>query len=425
MSRSKPLRLWLLAATLHAVILWLVLDGTLAFLFNDATHRLGRGTDFQAYVNAARGFAEGKSVYGQGPGFGYRYHPGFAMAIAPIVTRVSDAAAYWGWFVLNELLLVSSLVLVAPRVARVSIAVAVVAFLFAPTWLELYMGNASLVSACLLLIGLELDRRGHTFAFAALLTISIFVKPMGILLLPILLAQGRWRLVAIVVTITGGSLLAYLFSDRFSRWYFTTVNFRVIPSAGWAIHAGHQGLHGLLLRLLADAGHVSTATLKRYTDLPAASAFVLRALPFVVATVCAYVTLRLRAPLRRREPEALALAVMLWSAAYVLGYKDVWEHSYAFFVLPLVLLWISPGAMPRRFLVVFTAVMALPSAFVLYDVKLPPGPNDPEHHWGTAVAAFHHAWRPAWVVAMLVVVARIALARRPAAGSAENQRSLT
>lgn len=44
--------------------------------------------------------------------------------------------------------------------------------------------------------------------------------------------------------------------------------------------------------------------------------------------------------------------------------------------------------------------LALPTAFVCYDVALPAGPYDPEHSWSAAIALLHHATKPAFVVVL-------------------------
>lgn len=178
------------------------------------------------------------------------------------------------------------------------------------------------------------------------------------------------------------------------------INFEAVPAPGWVVHAGNQGLHNLIARICAHLDGVSTARLASFEDLSQVSQWILSGLPalLAVATVAATWVLRGR----------LGLCIFLGSACYLLGYKDVWESSYAFLVLGLVELFRDSEGVNSRLLKVCAVGLALPTAFVFYDVALPPGPIEPEHHWNLWVSLVHHVTKPLWLVVLYVACMRVA-----------------
>ena len=169
--------------------------------------------------------------------------------------------------------------------------------------------------------------------------------------------------------------------------------------AGFAIHAGTQGLHGLLVTLGTRLSGVSTAELASYAQLPSLLRGWIALWPLLFVVPSFVATYRLR----HARPEA---ALFLWVATYVPGYKDVWEHSYTFLIPGLVFLWLSGRVNPRLFLLCAIA-LALPTGFALYDdPTLPAGPAEPEHSWSLWTAALHHATKPLWVLLLWIACLR-------------------
>src|SRR5436309_1055637 len=274
--RAGPSRVWVLLLLTHAALLGLMLSRRLDFLFNDAMHRVGPASDFATYYVAGHNWLEGRSIYRGGYGFGYRYHPLFAMTAGAGLCHLPIRAAFALWVVLHELLLLADLWALRSLIPddRRRRAFAALMLLFSPYYLEVYMGNASFVAASLLLFAFCLDR---------------------------------------------------------------------------------------------DRG------------------------PVLQASRTAVALLALRACWRARE--RLGVGVFLGSCIYLLAFGEVWEHSYSILVLGLAFLWDS-DFVPPRLLLGCSIGLALPTAFALYDVALPPGGNDPEHHWSLLVSVLHHATKP-------------------------------
>ena len=162
----------------------------------------------------------------------------------------------------------------------------------------------------------------------------------------------------------------------------------------WLVHAGNQGLHGFFGALFTRLSGIPTWKLASYDQLPTLSRLVLAGLPVLLLGV----TLRASWLIRERAE----VGIFLWSCVYLLGFHDVWEHSYSVLVLGLGLLW-TTDFVPRRLLILCSIGLALPTAFALYDLRLPPGPYDPEHGWSTAVSLLHHATKPLWLLVLYVV----------------------
>ncbi len=387
---------------LHAALLMLVLGRRVDFLFSDAVHRLGPGTDFFAYYNAGRHWLLGEGAYGHGPGFGFRYHPAFAATIGAVLARFDPAAAYaiwvglleacffFVWFLLSRLvesrrhLLFGILLLVG----------------FSPYYLEVYMGNSSFLVAAMLFGGFYFYRNGSVGRFALLFTASLLVKPIGLIFLPILIVDRRFRMAGAILLAIVVLAAPFFWLDPQGWHRFLAINVEAIPAAGWVVHAGNQGLHGLIADLCARTHGISTRQLASFGDLPGLCPSLLWALPFLFIAVSAVATWK-----GSRELGGL---LFLWSATYLLGYKDVWEHSYSFLILGFGWM-LAQRTAPRRLLWVGAVVLALPTGFAFYDIDLPPGPIDPEHHWSAAVSLIHHATKslPLLVVYLSVVVSTI------------------
>ena len=223
---------------------------------------------------------------------------------------------------------------------------------------------------------------GHSgdFSWAA----AVLLKMMPLLFLPVALLRGRWKAALATLVVLGASSYAY-FARFPGDWkVFTDTNANPLPS--W--HAGNQGLMALLFVLSGER----TATYLLYRNL----AIGLVALLLTTLVVQAWRSHRAAdtSATENRKPKAenLLYVYAAASAAYLLLYKDVWEHHYVLLLPPLVLLALrreSPWVWLPPFL-----VSALPGLFVLYDVPNIGYNEDPQRYFLPAVSLLHHAWKP-------------------------------
>lgn len=394
-------------AAAHGLLLWLTLSRHLDFLWNDARHRLGPGTDFFAFYSAGLHLLQGQGAYGHGPGFGFRYHPLMAALVGVTLSPLPRGVAYALYVVILEgcFFYVFWRLGAFVKTPRSLLAARVILVFFTPYYLEVYMGNFSFVAAVILLAAfrhLQTDRKVAAFG---LLAASIIVKPVGLVFLPYLFVRKHYRAVAILVVGIVLAAVPFFRLDPGSFRSFVQINLSAVPAAGWVVHGGNQGLHGLLTGLCTRASGIATAELSTFAQLPDPCRWMLLALPVALVAVSGAVSWKKRAN--------LPLALFLWSAVYLLGYKDVWEHSYSFSVFCFIWLY-AANVLSPKLVMTFAILAALPTAFALYDVPLPPGPFDPEHHWSAPVAFLHHATRsvPFLICYVLVVVACLRNGRR-------------
>jgi hypothetical protein len=395
------------AVLVHLVLVGLTLFGRLDRFYDDAMHRLGRGTDFSVYVDAGTRLWHGLPLFGEGPAFGFRYHPLLAAWSALVGRVIPPAIAYWLWCGVIELGFIALVAYVVHRAPRERvIPLAWLCALYTPLHLEIFMGQLSFVSGVLVLgrfIFLA-NRRLASFTVAA--CVAVIAKPIALVLAPAVLDRRTWRPLAVGAGALAGSAALYfaLMPGEFAR--FVAVNFVPIDMAGWMVHAGHHGLNGFLTTLFTRESGIPVADIASLKELPAWSRAVLAVYPAGVLALAGLTAWRRRPPVE--------LAALLWTCSFFLVYKDIWEHSYAFMLVPLVIYFCRAEA-PSRLVIVGAIVIALPTAFVFYDVPLSPGPNDPERLWSLATSLAYHATKPAGVIVIMVGVLRETFGSRSAA----------
>jgi len=391
-SMNRPAVLFVaLLVFVHGTLLWLMLTRQLDPLFNDAKHRLGPGTDFAAYYYAGIGVLSGKGAYGHGPGFGFRYHPLFAGAIGIFFGGMSISSAYIIWCILHEI----GFFWIWTRLPSICtsrrefILLSTFLVFFSPYYLEVYMGNASFLSSVILFQTILLISRNRHLAATILLVFSIIVKPIGIVLLSLQIIQGRWRSTAAIGVLFMLSAVPFFWKNLQALYHVTFLNLAAIPMKGWVVHGGNQGLHAFVVNLCARIAGIPVSQLSSYSELPQYSLLLVYLLPLLL------VVLSFAASFQYRN--RTYLLAFLWFSTYLLGYKDVWEHSYSICIVVLLCAWMS-DFFPRRLLLLAALLMALPTAFVFYDLALPAGPNDPERYWSHAVSIVHHSTKPAAIL---------------------------
>ncbi len=355
--------------------------GRLAALFADsAAHP--PGCDFFSLYVAAGQLLRGRSVYQVPAGvdgevpcrYPYRYLPA-GLALGVPLRALSPRAAHRAWIALLELLLLVNVLLIfsvapSPRVAGLG---ALLLLGSGPTFLELYMGQFSLLQGTLIFLGLAALRRGRRAAFDLWWAASLCWKLNTWIAAPALLLAGAVRpllLGALVLALTGLPYLLLVGGPP------GDLLLGLSPSMEGALLPGNHGLQALLLTLL-----------------PGADA---RVLPVVV--LVAVLGLSLAATLRwRRAP--LEDRLGLWLAAFFLVFPQVWAHHYVMLAPVLALL----AAQPRPgWLLAPALLLALPTPFALAE----------RHGWSPTWEALHHLQRP--LGALLTYALCLAALRRGA-----------
>ena len=367
---------------------WVSLSlGFLNPLFNDATRRLGQGSDFFAVYHAGTSFLGNQSLYeleGRFPPFPFayefRYVPSMAYMVGAPLNLLSPWQAYWAWLAFNEMLLIANSVLTW-RYARdqpLRWLGCAMWLSFTPVYLEFYLGQFSFLMATLFFwMGLGLAARNRLLTGAAWAT-SLVVKTNSLLFIPIFL-----RMRSLTVVIAGLAFAVALNAPYFimkpagfNSW---TDNFSGLLAGGTIdFHAGALGLRNLLAAIgwLADArpGPVLDVV-GPVAELP------------VWAPTVACVSL-LATFIQRRFDPIIALAI--WVSAYFLIYPDVWEHQYVMLLPILVLLLILRPQYAPLTLVVY-AITALPTPYWLLE-ELEGNPLEMRNPLGSDAQQAWTAW---------------------------------
>lgn len=444
--------LTVIGIAVHLLLLFSLRTELLNPLFNDSMHRFGPGCDFFSIYAAGVKARLGESIFTIGGhvetvpyAYAFRYAPAVAYTLGWGLSYLPALTAYGAWLVLCELTLLRNIRLIVelaasraevPERFRVGCLVAALWLLFSPYYLELYVGQFTFVAASLVFwgylgwgrSGIQAFRHSGGGRWASGIRVwerqaadlfwagAVWLKLMPLLYMPLALLRGRWKGVLATGAVLVGS--SWLYFARFpADWaVFTATNGH--PQPTW--HAGNQGLMALLFALAGE----------RTAPFLAARTAVLA----VVGAVLLWLFYQAwreerRAESRRQEAEggkqdvgegqaaevilrpALLTLYAALSAAYLLIYKDVWEHHYVVVLPPLVLLALAqflrvPGAPTAWTWLPPFVIAALPTLFALYDLPALGYNEDPQRYWTAAVSLLHHAWKPVaplWLFGALFV----------------------
>ena len=456
---ALPRALFCCGLLVHLLFLLSLHFGWLNGLFNDSAHRFGPGADFFSIYAAGRKARIGASLYTLGGvpddvpyAYAFRYAPlvaytlGWALSLLPALTALGV------WLVLCEWTLLRNIRLTfehAPDRATGYVA-ASLWLLFSPYYLELYAGQFTFVAASLVFWAFlawsprakSAPSRLSAWLGDGAFTLGVWLKLMPLVFLPVALLRGRlWSALSAVGILL---LTSWLYFAHWPSDWVTFLAINAAPLPTW--HAGNQGLMALAFGLLnqrtasflvfyrisvsagcalllwlsfrawqarprppANSGGAATLRLLGFHPRP----------PYPEGTrnsggAAALRLLGLNTPSTARtepvEPEPtpafeyrLLLLYAAGSAAYLLLYKDVWEHHYVLLLPPLALLALCRA--PAGLWLPSFAIAALPTLFALYDVRGLGFNEDPQGYWRPAVSLLQHGLKPISALWLLAGVA--------------------
>lgn len=405
LTRLAPAALLVLGVLVHLLFLVSLKTGWLAPLFEDTMHRFGPGCDFFSLYAAGVKARLGQSVYtigGHVPtvpyAYAFRYAPFVAYTLGLALSLLPAISAYGLWLILCELALLRNIRLTWERAPdpRTGLACCALWLLYTPYFLELYVGQFTFLTASLVfwayLAWQEPGRRPRR-AGDAFWALAVWLKMMPLLFLPLALLRGRWRAAALApLLLVAGSWLYFAhFPDDWA--VFQDTNLSPLPT----FHAGNQGLMALLYAAVGERADAYRAA--RWAVL----ALVGAALAWLTWRAWAAIrpnkaprkkgVRRAAAHVTRRDAERPLLSLYAaLSAAYLLTYKDVWEHHSVLLLPPLVLLALRQE--PAQLWLPPFVVYALPSLFALYDLPHLGYNEEPQPYWSRAVSLIQHGWKP-------------------------------
>lgn len=370
---------WLLLGTaflLHAALLlgWRWQQPLIPYFFDSTVLSGGRGLDFYAVYQAGYNARHGRDIYEGDPArvavvvpyfTPYRYLPIVAYTAGAGLSLLAPLAAYKLWVVVIELMLLGCVALAYRLTARepnLFARLAAMWLVYTPYYLELFMGQFSLVQAALVwsMLALMLPARLASLtpaaasagaassqrlatrpvpsAFDALWVASVLWKLTTIFFVPVLLRLRRWH------SLLGAALLVAA----------TTIPYFLIYPAHWGDFvrnntsrvAGHE-LGNLSFRQLV------------YEGLAAAGAAPwLQASAQVTVVVLALITalwVTWRSPRSGVVP-----ALALWLCVFFLVSPQVWEHHYVMLLPALAGLYLWRRS---RWVIIIWLLLAVPTPF--------------------------------------------------------------
>ncbi|TFF94512.1 DUF2029 domain-containing protein [Candidatus Thorarchaeota archaeon] len=354
---------------IHGMFISSLWTGALDSLFHDTQYLVGQGADFFAFYQAGHSVLNGLDCYVVTDPlavpylYPYRYLPYFAYSFGVIINLLPPTLAYWLWVGVLTLALWSAVwrtrslarALGRPEwEGRIAMGMW---FIFSPVYIELYLGQVTLLAGILLFFALTgptfaEGRREGTETTATLWTISGLIKLIPFLTAPVLLAAGRTRT---VLAAAASTLLAVLIvpagleSLQFFLDFNSARNFFIAP------YPGSHSLKMLIFYLIGEA----TGDFRAVTVLLAG----------------VFLAVSLIATLHSRDVWSCA---GLFALSYFFIMTDVWEHHYTFILPFLVLAWVrgKPEDRARWVPVTVTLLLSLPAMPIVAFVSgASPGAN--------------------------------------------------
>lgn len=375
----------------HRSILWP--------FFSDTVHRVGPGVDFFAVYHAGRMVLEGKSPYdletdiGTPYFFPFRYLPSAAFFPGALFALCfSPRAAYIVWALCIEaVLLAFALFLRLNEKKTPMLPVLSILLLAFPVFLEVHMGQMTLVSVALFLLGLGLYRDGSSqqkrmLAFLCLL-FALVIKPTFLYAIPFLLLRERRLRTVLLVSMGALTVIdaTYFAWNPVDLRIFRILNFTT-PAGG--MDTGNYSPVYLVHLILSEL-----SPWEHYEDAPVWMLLQLRTPAFAAAYLF----------LLRKDRDPVKAAIFLLILHFI-TYIHVWEHHMSA-VLAGGLFYLIRSNEPTRPIVrwgilICAAALALPGPFILFDGIRDPMVSDPGIHWPSWMRMSLAAFRAIPLVAM-------------------------
>lgn len=363
-------------------------------LFPEGTHNLeeGQGSDFFAFYQAGRYVLDGQDIYTrpmEDPervvpyGYFYRYLPFVAFTLGVASNALGPWAAYWTWIVIVELILGLSILATRRLVDDSTLAGYLTAMwlMFSPFYIEQYMGQLTFVMSALIFAFALAWARGRLAVFDWSWILSVLIKHVTILYVPIFARTRRLRPVVLAVLLLAATTVPYYLLRPTDTGQF-----------------GHDNFSLTLYPYPGNFGALALVMVLKDRFFPAASQPLFYVGPLMVSITRILILAVMAAPTLgalwvtfRRRPFNFVESLSLWTAVYFFVFREVWEYHYVLLLPVLVLLYAKTRA---RVLWVVYGLLAAPTLFVLYDV---PG-DSPEASW----SAFEHVLNHSFKVVPLV-----------------------
>jgi len=396
---------WVVTVLWAGVLLASLRYGLLNGFFFDGSHAHVQGIDFFPVVRAFLGVAHGGSAFDTfsvpyGPcATWFLYHPVLALALGPWLAWMSPWTAYAVWSVLSlAMMAFAAWILMQCGSDPLRRALVALVMLGAfPTFVVLYSGNiqAVMVLAVTLVMAAiqqmatleEEDARGMQHARRMLmagLLISMFSKPVVLIMLPLLLLLKETRRTALkAVAIYGAVSLAFVvvpllnpvamsWSDRIDLATHPAVVQQTmnVYTNGFVVTPPMKDnvVHWLAMEAFTDFRfmHIDVESLPVFLDgwLGVHTPDAIYRLPAILILELSVLVALL--PKRRERLEAALQLIMAASLSFLLMYSLIWEYHYTA-VLPVlgIVLMRKRWSYAERAILALGVLIWLPSLYFL------------------------------------------------------------
>lgn len=366
--------------------------GFLDKFFHD-TDRVPRGLDFFSIYQAGYNFTKNSSVYfgireHRNPDLlvvpyfsGFRYLPVYAYTYGALLTLLPPWTSYWTWISIVEILFWINLYLVMHHGAslRFRLIAAATWLAYSPYYVELHIGQQSMVTATLLNLMLFSHLKQHINRRDSFFIGSVLWKINTILLLPLFIKFKRYTSIVVLLLLVAGLSAPYFFSvpGSFSEFisYFTVKFIGSGPSSqgAWTLGASiwqKSGdscpwvhAHPQLIRYLLNAWNV-----------------------LILATALCAVFI----------PKSVSFihSASIFICMYFLTYQLVWEHHYVMFLPVCSILILEDKSL--KWLVPWIFI-ASPTPYIFFnDVSV----AMPQVNWTMLQILVYHGLKPISVIAI-------------------------
>jgi Glycosyltransferase family 87 len=370
---------WLIlacASLLHLGLLigWRFPTPLVPYFFDATVLSGGRGLDFYSIYQAGYNARHGQDIYEGDPTrvtvvvpyfTPYRYLPPVAYTLGAALSVLPPLTAYKLWVVLVEMTLllcaVTSLYVTRAE-PDLGVRLAAMWLVFSPYYLELFMGQFSLVQAGMIFvmllmasgtfIGTDQTLRVSRSALRVSLFDTVWVASMiwkinTVVFVPVLARLRRWRALVAGGLITAAVTLPYFAIFPAHLRDFVANNFGNTVSGH---ELGNLGFRQLVYELLAVLG--ADATVQRLAQICVVGMIVLAALALTFWP-------------RAGQPTPAAL-LSLWLVTFFLISPQVWEHHYVMLLPALV---VAYRQRPGWLLAGLWLLLALPTPFGFTDLQ--------------------------------------------------------
>jgi hypothetical protein len=362
-----------LAALVHLGLLvgWRWQLPLVPYFFDATVLSGGRGLDFYAVYQAGYNARHGRDVYEGDPSkveivvpyfTPFRYLPIVAYTAGAALSLAPPLTAYKIWVVVVELVLLLCVFATYRRVRDPDrfAPLALMWLAFTPYYLELFMGQFSLVQGTLifgmLLLTTEAEKQEKSASstvsalrFDALWIASVLWKINTLSFMPVLVRLRRLRALALAALIVTAASLPYFLFFPAHLGDFLSNNF----GSGVTGHElGNLGFRQLVFEILAALGAPP--------DVQRLAQFALVALVLGISSALTFLrpASSLRSPSNSSLPTSGLLS--LWLVAFFLASPQVWEHHH---VMLLPVLVTAYWRRPNWFVFGLWLLLALPTPF--------------------------------------------------------------